>query len=78
MLGIKQIFGKLHSTFHLQVNMSNLKRGAHALFPPPDAILRDYFDAGYNDALDFLASKGFMEPDEKTALKDTVEKQNCY
>lgn len=54
--------------------MSNLKRGTHALFPPPNAILRAYFDAGYSDALDFLAAKGLIEPDEMTVLKDTAEK----
>uniref|UniRef100_A0A7E4UR30 PNPLA domain-containing protein n=1 Tax=Panagrellus redivivus TaxID=6233 RepID=A0A7E4UR30_PANRE len=45
----------------LKVNMSNVVRGAQALFPPSRATLHAYYEMGYRDGMKFLLNNGYLE-----------------
>ena len=54
--------------FEFQVNMSNIVRGAQALFPPKRAILQDYYLAGYKHAFRYLEANEMLKRPEGTPI----------
>ncbi|PAV77903.1 hypothetical protein WR25_13998 [Diploscapter pachys] len=53
---------------HVSVNMSNIVRGAQALFPPKRAILQDYYLAGYKHAFRYLQANEMLKRPEGTSI----------
>ncbi|KAI6225096.1 Patatin-like phospholipase domain-containing protein 4 [Aphelenchoides fujianensis] len=45
----------------MKVNMQNILRGAHSLFPPSSNVLHAYYEMGYRDGLKFLLTNGLLE-----------------
>ncbi|KAI6179658.1 Patatin-like phospholipase domain-containing protein 4 [Aphelenchoides besseyi] len=45
----------------MKVNMQNIMRGAHSLFPPSSKVLHAYYEMGYRDGLKFLLTNGLLE-----------------
>ncbi|KAI6227359.1 Patatin-like phospholipase domain-containing protein 4 [Aphelenchoides fujianensis] len=45
----------------MKVNMQNIMRGAHSLFPPSSNVLHAYYEMGYRDGLKFLLTNGLLE-----------------
>ncbi|KAI6192354.1 Patatin-like phospholipase domain-containing protein 4 [Aphelenchoides bicaudatus] len=52
----------------MKVNMQNIVRGAHSLFPPTSNVLHAYYEMGYRDGLKFLLNNGLLERGEGTEL----------
>ena len=45
----------------LQVNMQNIVRGAHSLFPPTSNVLHAYYELGWRDGFKFLLTNNLLE-----------------
>ncbi|PVD19150.1 hypothetical protein C0Q70_21714 [Pomacea canaliculata] len=58
--GFKGYYVNLHNQ-DLQVNFNNVRRMAHAFFPPRSYILHQYFELGHKDASRFLVREGLYE-----------------
>uniref|UniRef100_A0A914WTH2 PNPLA domain-containing protein n=1 Tax=Plectus sambesii TaxID=2011161 RepID=A0A914WTH2_9BILA len=56
----------------MKVNMKNIWRGAHALFPPKRTALQTYYEMGFRDAMQFLINEGWFERMEGTPIDAVV------
>ncbi|KAI6204604.1 Patatin-like phospholipase domain-containing protein 4 [Aphelenchoides besseyi] len=52
----------------MKINMQNLTRGAHSLFPPTRTVLKAYYEMGFRDGLKFLMDNDLLERDEGTEV----------
>ncbi|KAI6232764.1 Patatin-like phospholipase domain-containing protein 4 [Aphelenchoides fujianensis] len=60
---------ELHfGTQGMRVNLQNVMRGAHSLFPPTREILQAYYELGHRDAMKFLLNNGILERTEGTEV----------
>ncbi|KAI6180485.1 Patatin-like phospholipase domain-containing protein 4 [Aphelenchoides besseyi] len=52
----------------MKINMQNLTRGAHSLFPPTRTVLKAYYEMGFRDGLKFLMDNDLLEREEGTEV----------
>jgi len=48
----------------IKINMQNIVRGVHSLFPPSPQNLRAYYQTGYNNAMKWLIDNDLIEREE--------------